>query len=129
MMLKQLIAKSRADARLLGMKQLILVERHLAEREIGRAVCDNLLHYLRASGVLGGDNEVIELTATDTTLHAVVWEAEVSHEDAGQTSMFSNTRRYQFVTDFEGELVRIIRPLFREVRKVVRGAVLYRVEA
>ncbi len=120
-MLAERIEKSRADARTQGLKQFVVVERFLAEKEIGEAVCANLRHYLAANGLNHPDNEVMSIEAIETTKSMVVWEMELSHEDGEQVSMFDSTRHYQVVTDFEGELVRIVRPFYRDIKKVRCG--------
>ena len=125
MSLMERIAKSRADARTQGMRQFIVVERHLAERELSEIVTGNLHHWLAANGRPGQDGEVLEIKVIETTKSMVVWELELAHEDAAQASMFDCTCHYQVVTDFEGELVRIVRPFYRDIKKVSRVGITY----
>lgn len=104
-MLSDLIGNSRQDARSQGLRQMIVVERHLCEREIGEIAarnCEDILAY-RCPGPVA----VRKVRAVDTSKTMVAWEAD---NDDGLP--FDGPAQIKFVTDFEGEVLRITAPVF-----------------
>jgi hypothetical protein len=105
-MLAKLIHKSRKDAHSQGLQQMILVERHLCEREIAETAARNvndLLRYL-VPGVL----EAYNLRAVETSKTMVAWEA-----DDCETPFFPDgPASIKFATNFEGRVVRITAPIY-----------------
>jgi len=104
-MLSDLIGKSRKDAQSQGLRQLILVERHLCEREIGEKAaknCEDILSF-RCPGPVA----VCNARAVETSRTMVAWEAD---DEEGLD--FDGPAQIKFVTDFNGEVVRITAPVY-----------------
>lgn len=102
--LELLIAKSRQDARSQGMRQFILIERHLCNREIGDVAERNVEDILRYR--VPGELRIAELRAVETSRSMVAWEAD----NEGSLGL-DGPAPIKFVTDFDGEVVRITAPV------------------
>lgn len=109
-MLSDLIGKSRKDARSQGLVQFILVERHLCERHIADIAARNVEDLLRYR--VPGELRACNLRAVETSRTMVAWEADDHDEEQGQEHLFTGPAAIKFVTDFQGEVVRITAPVY-----------------